>query len=81
MALRDELLAYVRDSLLRGAEDIGPDDGLIERGIIDSVGLMQLLGFIEERTGIRIPDHMVTPTNFDTVTAMEEMVDGLRPKS
>jgi len=78
MAFRDELLTYVQESLLRGAEEITPEDGLIERGIIDSVGLMQLMSFIEERASLRIPDHMVTPTNFESVVAMERMVEELR---
>lgn len=80
MALRDDLLEFVQESLLRGAEKIGPEDGLIERGVIDSVGLMQLMTFIEERAGIRIPDHLVTPSNFETVDAMDRMVEELRKK-
>ncbi len=78
MALREELLGFVKESLLRGEQEVGPDDSLIDRGVIDSIGLMQLMGFLEERTGMRIPDHYVTPDNFQSVTTMEAMLDKLR---
>ena len=81
MAVRDELLAFVQESLLRDSDKIEADDGLIERGIIDSVGLIQLLTFIEERFAVRVPDHLVTPPNFGSVSAMEEMIKELRESS
>jgi acyl carrier protein len=78
MALRAELLQFVKETLLRGEQDVGPEDSLIDRGIIDSIGLMQLMAFIEERTGTRIPDRYVTPDNFQSVVAMEEMLQELK---
>jgi acyl carrier protein len=78
MELRDDLLRFVKESLLRGEQDVGPEDSLIDRGIIDSIGLMQLMAFIEERTNMRIPDHYITPDNFQSVVAIEEMLQGLR---
>ena len=81
MALRDELLRFVKDSLLRGEQEVSPEDSLIDRGIIDSIGLMQLMSFLEEATGIRIPDQYVTPDNFQSVVAMEALVDELRSRT
>ena len=80
MALRDDLLHFVKESLLRGQSDVGPDDSLIDRGIIDSIGLMQLMTFLEERSGTRVPDHLVTPDNFQSVASMERLVEELRRK-
>ena len=80
MELRTDLLHFVKESLLRGEEDIGPEDSLIERGVIDSIGLMQLMTFIEERTGTRIPDRYVTPDNFDSVVAMEQLLQELKSR-
>lgn len=80
MELRNELLQFVRDSLLRGEQDVGPEDSLIDLGIIDSIGLMHLMSFLEERTGKRIPDHYVTPDNFQSVVAMEQMLEDLKTR-
>lgn len=78
MDIRSDLLQFVKESLLRGEEEVGPEDSLIDRGIIDSIGLMQLMAFIEERTSTRIPDHYITPDNFQSVVAIEEMLAGLQ---
>jgi acyl carrier protein len=50
---------------------------LIDRGILDSMGLMQVIMFVEEKTGIRIPDDEVLPDNFQTVGSIEALVDRL----
>ena len=78
MALREELVRFVEGSLLRGEGKVQPDESLIDRGIIDSIGLVQLMTFLEERTGLRIPDHMVNPENFSSIETMEKMIEGLR---
>lgn len=78
MELRTELLNFVKEGLLRGEQDVDPEESLIDRGIIDSIGLMQLMSFLEERTGTRIPDRYVTPDNFQSVVAMEEMLEELK---
>jgi acyl carrier protein len=78
MDIRSDLLQFVKESLLRGEEEVGPEDSLIDRGIIDSIGLMQLMAFIEEHTSTRIPDHYITPDNFQSVVAIEEMLAGLQ---
>lgn len=81
MALRNELVTFIQDTLARGQElEIQNDDRLLDLGIIDSMGLMQLIGFIEERTGLRVPDNEVVRDNFQTVESMEEMIERLRAR-
>ena len=72
MDVRSELIKFVNESLLRGEGDVQPDTSLIDLGIVDSVGLMELMSFLEERTGLRIPD------NFQSVEAMEKMLETLK---
>lgn len=81
MELSAELIHFVKESVRRGDGDVGPDDSLIDLGLIDSVGLMQLMSFIGDRTGRRVPDHYVTPDNFRTATAMVGMLQELEPIS
>lgn len=78
MTFRSDLLNFVQTTLVKRGGEVGPEESLIELGVIDSIGLMQLLAFIEENTGVRIPDHMVTPQNFQSVVAMETMVSDLK---
>jgi acyl carrier protein len=81
MALREDLLDFVETNLLRGEQTVDPEESLIERGIIDSIGLMQLMTFLEEKAKVRIPDHQVTPENFESIVSMERLVRSLSPES
>ena len=76
MALKADLVRYIQENL---APDTAIDDStaLIDQGILDSMGLMQVIMFIEEKTGIRIPDDEVLPDNFQTIGSIESLVDRL----
>jgi acyl carrier protein len=76
MALKDALVHYIQENMAAGTA-IDESTPLIDRGIIDSMGLMQVIMFIEEKTGIRIPDDEVLPDNFQTVGSIEALVDRL----
>ncbi len=46
------------------------DDNLIEKGIIDSLGIMKLLAYMEESFSISISDDELIPDNFETINAI-----------
>ena len=46
------------------------DTSLLDRGIIDSLGLVRLVVFLEERFGITIGDTDLLPENFASVNAI-----------
>jgi acyl carrier protein len=70
------------------AEIVGEDRGitvdrdtrLIDGGLIDSMGLMQIMSFIEEHRAVRVPDDEVMPENFQTVASMERLIARLRAR-
>jgi acyl carrier protein len=53
-----------------GAGTIGPDTDLIEAGIIDSLAILDLVGFLEQRFKITFPVEEFVPENFRTATAI-----------
>lgn len=80
--LKQELATFIEKNLLGEGQGTSVDDTtqLIEGGILDSMGLMQVVGFIEERTGVKVPDDEVAPDNFETVVAIESLVERLRSR-
>jgi len=80
MTLTQQLLQFVRDELASGTDPatIDADTPLIDGGLIDSMGLMRLIVFIEERGGVRIPDAEVLPDNFQSVAEIENLVKRLK---
>ena len=80
MSFRQALTKFIEENLLQDVQDLTlkPDTNLIESGLIDSMSLQQLLLFVENQTGFRIPDDQVLPENFETISSIERLIDSLR---
>lgn len=66
---------YIRDELLVADESSLRDDTPLWGGVLDSVGLMQLITFIEERFGVEIGDDELTSSHFGTISDIAALVD------
>ena len=51
----------------QGGEELSNDSEFLKMGIIDSMGVLELVGFIEEEFGISIDDEELVPDNLDSV--------------
>jgi len=58
------------------AEGLAPDESLIGAGVIDSTGVLELIGFIEEQYEIQIADEEVLPENLDSIASIGRFVAG-----
>ena len=47
--------------------DLKEEDNLLANGIMDSLGVLKLVSFIEQKFDIRVPDEDVTVQNFRTL--------------
>jgi len=47
--------------------ETGEDESLLEKGIIDSTGVLELVAFLESRFGIKVEDEELIPENLDTI--------------
>jgi acyl carrier protein len=47
---------------------------LLEAGIVDSLGVLELVGFLEQTFNIKIDDDELTPDNFGSVGSMVSFV-------
>ena len=80
MSFREDLLTFVRDEIVSGGGAVDENEQLIDRGFIDSMALLKITTFIEEQTGLRVPDDEVTPDNFQSVADMDRLVARLRAR-
>lgn len=60
---------YVPDS---GA--LADDTSLLDRGIVDSTGVLEVTAFLEKEFGIRVEDAEIVPENLDTIGAIAAFV-------
>ncbi len=75
--LSQTVLEYVKNEYIddeEEAEELTPDTPLISGGIVDSFSMVSLKVFLEKRYAIKIPDEDATPTAFDTVAKIVQLV-------
>ncbi len=58
-------------------DELKPEDDLLERSLVDSLGIMRLIAFIEQEFGYSVPPEDIVIENFMTVDAI---IDYLAPK-
>lgn len=73
---------FIVSELMRNQHDelLGDEDPLIESGIIDSMGVMSLLAFLEKEFSIEIPGDDLLPENFASITAVAALVERQRTR-
>jgi acyl carrier protein len=82
MSVTAELEAFIVDEITagRGPASIAPDEDVLARGLIDSLGVTQLVAFIEERYSVRVADDELTPANFQSLASIEAFIARKRPE-
>ena len=69
MTIENVLRNYVNENLLFGDDSISytDDDSFIEKGIIDSIAILELVMFVQESFELKIDDQEITPGHFDSI--------------
>lgn len=72
MTIEQQLKNYISSNLLFSENGYPyPDEAsFLEEGIVDSVGIMELVAFIEENMSVKVEDQEITPNNFDSITQL-----------
>jgi acyl carrier protein len=71
----DAIRNYIVNSLIRNPKyKLGDNDKLISGGVIDSVSLVELSLFLEEKFGVRPDDTELNAENMDTVEMIANYV-------
>jgi acyl carrier protein len=66
----DDLRAYLQSDLadMLVDQELGEEDALFSSGMLDSVAMMNLIAFLEEKCGVDVRPSDVTLDNFDTLS-------------
>lgn len=75
MRVNEELKQFIKD---QRSIEVGTEDSLFDQGILDSMALMELVMFIEDRTGLKVPADEVNPDNFETISRIEKLLHRLQ---
>ncbi len=76
MQIETEIRDYIAENLLF-REDGYPydnDASFLREGVIDSMGVMELVTYVGKAYGIQIEPHEVVPDNFDSVNKLSGFI-------
>ena len=57
MAAIDQIRDYVARTF---GKSVGPDDSLLDSGLVDSTGIFELVSFLEDTFAVKVDDEEVT---------------------
>ena len=74
-AIKSKVRGFVIANFLFGeANGLKDDTSFLEAGILDSTGVLEVVGFLEEEFGLRVDDEELIPENLDSVASIGEFV-------
>lgn len=76
MEIEAQVRKYVAQNLLFSDNgfEYDDDDSFLQEGIVDSVGVLELVLFVEETFGVNVDDQEITPDNFDSVNKLASYI-------
>jgi acyl carrier protein len=74
----DRTGTFVRENFLytRPHATLRPDEPLLARGIMDSVGVLELIEFLQQTFGVTIAEDEITEQNLGSLEAIARLVHG-----
>ncbi len=75
MHVSEQIRSFVQK---RFHKEVSATDSLLDSGLVDSVGVFEMVAFVEERFGVKISDDDIVPEHFETIETLEALIGRLR---
>jgi acyl carrier protein len=74
--IEQDLRQFVIETFLFGNDDgqLSNDDSFIDRGLIDSMGILNLVSYVEKEYGIKVADTELVPEIWDSVSRIARFI-------
>lgn len=74
--LESEIRKFITENMLFSADGFNYDDNdsLLEAGIVDSIGVMELVTFVDKTFKITVPPEDISPDNFDSISRLANYI-------
>lgn len=76
MEIRNAVKSFIVDNFMIGRDPAELTDSvsLLALGVIDSTGVLELVGFLEEKYGFQVEDTELVPDNLDSIENLERYI-------
>jgi len=79
--IRQQIHDYIVANFLFDCGDVTDDASLIDEGVLDSIAVLEVVMFVEERLGIAVSDEEVLPEHFSSIDALTAFVERRRAEA
>jgi acyl carrier protein len=75
--MRQEIRQFILEAFLFGDESdpFTDSDSFMQKGIIDSTGVLELTTFLEEKYGVTVEDEEMVPENLDSIDNLVKFLE------
>ena len=80
MSAAEQVRQYILENFLFSTDTslLGLDESFLERGLIDSTGMLEVILFLEESFGVKVGDNEMVPENLDSVNRIAAFLERKR---
>ena len=77
MSAAEQVRQYILENFLFSTDTslLGLDESFLERGLIDSTGMLEVILYLEENFGVKVGDNEMVPENLDSVNRIAAFIE------
>jgi len=73
-SIKEELRNYLKEASISNNSEIKDDTLIFDSGILDSMGLLFLIEFLNDNYQITVEDEELLPNNFESINNITEFI-------
>ena len=70
--MKEKIRTFIKQHLLESETELNMEDDLLNTGLVDSIGVVKLINFIEEEFNLSVPPEDMVIEHFVSIDAIEE---------
>jgi acyl carrier protein len=73
--MREKIRAFIESNFyVPEGQKLADDASLLDSGVIDSTGVLELIGFLQDELGVEVADDEMIPSNLDSIAKIDAFV-------
>ena len=73
--MRAKIRAFIESNFyVPEGQPLADDASLLDNGVIDSTGVLELIGFLQDDLGVTVADDEMVPANLDSIAKLDAFV-------
>jgi len=77
MSIEERVKNFISENILfsDNGYPYNENDSFLEKGVVDSMNVMEIVAFVEDTFGVNISDSDIVPSNFDSISNITKFIE------